>query len=41
MHATQYVALLSIGGPVHVLDADEMARIVAKFRTYGQCAQKV
>lgn len=39
MLATQYVALLSIGGPVHVLDADEMARVIAKFRTYGQRAQ--
>ena len=41
MLATQYVALLSIGGPVHCLDADEMARVIAKFRTYGQRAQKV
>lgn len=39
MLATQYVALLSIGGPFHILDADEMARVIAKFRNYGQKAQ--
>lgn len=37
--ATQYVALLSVGGPMHILDADEMARVIAKFRNYGQRAQ--
>lgn len=39
MLATQYVSLLAIGGPFHILDADEMARVVAKFRNYGQRAQ--
>ena len=33
--ATQYCAALAIGGPV-LLDADEMARVIAKFRDYGQ-----
>ncbi len=40
MLATQYVSLLAIGGPFHILDADEMARVVEKFRGYGQRAQK-
>ena len=33
--ATQYCTALAIGGPV-LLDADEMARVIAKFRDYGQ-----
>lgn len=37
--ATQYVALLATGGPVHVLDADEMARVIERFGHYGQRAQ--
>lgn len=40
MLATQYVALLAIGGPLHILDGEEMARVAEKFRGYGQRAQR-
>ncbi len=33
--ASQYVAALQIGAPV-ILDTDEMARVLEKFKTYGQ-----
>ena len=37
--AEQYWKLLAIG-EAHLLDAEEMARVLARFRTYGQRAQK-
>lgn len=40
MLAAQYVSLLAIGGPFHILDGDEMARVLEKFRSYGQRSQK-
>ena len=36
--AEQYCKLLAIGEP-HLLDEDEMTRVLARFRTYGQRAQ--
>lgn len=36
--AEQYTRVLAIGS-VHILDSDEMARVLARFSTYGQNAQ--
>ncbi len=33
--AAQYSGVLALGDPV-LLDADEMARVIAKFATYGR-----
>ena len=36
--AEQYIKVLTLG-PVHVLDDAEMARVIVKFKTYGQRGQ--
>jgi L-ribulose-5-phosphate 4-epimerase len=36
--AEQYFKVLTIGAP-HVLPGDEMARVLEKFKSYGQCGQ--
>lgn len=38
--AQQYLLILALGEPVALLPAEEMARVLEKFRTYGQNAQR-
>lgn len=37
--AKQYVKVLTLGGEPHILPDDEMARVLERFKTYGQRAQ--
>ncbi len=38
MLAEQYVKVLTLGAP-HILDRDEMARVLERFASYGQKAE--
>jgi ribulose-5-phosphate 4-epimerase/fuculose-1-phosphate aldolase len=37
--AEQYVKVLTLGGEAHILPDDEMARVLERFKNYGQNAQ--
>ncbi len=37
--AEQYVKVLALGGEPHILPEDEMARVLERFKSYGQNAQ--
>jgi ribulose-5-phosphate 4-epimerase/fuculose-1-phosphate aldolase len=38
--AEQYVKVLTLGGEPHILPDDEMARVLERFKSYGQNAQR-